>query len=200
MSGDRDPDEAAEAGLTGEELLARWPREDLLDRWMRRYGRDVYNVCLAIVGDAVLASDVLQNAFIAASRDLPKFNGRAPVRNWLMKIATHDARDAKRSARRQARRLAAEDRAAVVAASGDSVIAQLTREQLKAALMECLSELSEETRIALALRFRAGLSYDDMAEELGAKPDTLNQRVLRALPVLRRCLEQKGWTNHDEYS
>ncbi|HEY4239007.1 MAG TPA: RNA polymerase sigma factor [Kofleriaceae bacterium] len=196
MSGDPD----AEEGLTGAELLARWSREELLDRWMRRYGRDVFNVCLAIVGDAALAKDVLQNAFIAVGRDLATFGGRSPVRNWLMKIATHDARDAKRSADRAARRLAAEDRMSSVEARGESAVAQLTIEQLKIALQECLSELSEETRLALALRFRAELSYEEMAAELGVKPDTLNQRVLRALPVLRRCLEQKGWNGNDEYS
>src|SRR5258707_3374053 len=97
MSGDPGGSDE-EMGLTGAELLVRWTREELLDRWMRRYGRDVFNVCLAIVGEPALAKDVLQNVFIAIGKDLAAFGGRSPLRPLLLKIATHDARDAQRSA------------------------------------------------------------------------------------------------------
>jgi DNA-directed RNA polymerase specialized sigma24 family protein len=36
------------------------------------------------------------------------------------------------------------------------------------------------------------LSYDEMADLCGARPGTLQMRVTRAMPLLRRSLEAQG--------
>ena len=61
------------------------------------------------------------------------------------------------------------------------------------ALEKCLSVLASEVRMTVLLRFQSGMSYPDMSEVLGVRSETLQARVARALPVLRRCLEGKGW-------
>jgi DNA-directed RNA polymerase specialized sigma24 family protein len=38
------------------------------------------------------------------------------------------------------------------------------------------------------------LSYEEMAQQCGARPGTLQMRVTRAIPVLRRSLESQGIT------
>jgi RNA polymerase sigma-70 factor (ECF subfamily) len=42
------------------------------------------------------------------------------------------------------------------------------------------------------LRFQQGLSYADIERLTGERATTLQARVVRALPLLRRCLEQQG--------
>jgi DNA-directed RNA polymerase specialized sigma24 family protein len=42
------------------------------------------------------------------------------------------------------------------------------------------------------LRFQQGVTYEEMARREGERPATLQARVARALPVLRRCLERGG--------
>jgi RNA polymerase sigma-70 factor (ECF subfamily) len=47
------------------------------------------------------------------------------------------------------------------------------------------------TKSAGLLRFREGLGFDEMAGLSDEKPGTLQARVARALPVLRKCLERR---------
>jgi len=42
------------------------------------------------------------------------------------------------------------------------------------------------------LRFHDELSYEDMSRLTSDTPGALRVRLVRALPVLRRCLESKG--------
>jgi len=46
--------------------------------------------------------------------------------------------------------------------------------------------------MAVLLRFQEGLPYEEMGRMCREKPATLQARVTRALPLLRRCLEGKG--------
>ena len=59
-------------------------------------------------------------------------------------------------------------------------------------LDECLTRLSAEVRAALLLRFHEGMTYEAMAAVCAEKPATLQARVARAMPLLRRCLRAKG--------
>jgi len=61
-------------------------------------------------------------------------------------------------------------------------------------LEDCLRALSPEARAAVLMRFQQAMSYVEMARASGDRSVTLHARVTRALPVLRRCLEQKGVT------
>jgi RNA polymerase sigma factor (sigma-70 family) len=63
------------------------------------------------------------------------------------------------------------------------------------ALEDCLDELSHDVRATVLLRFQSGFSYREMAGSLDASPEALQARVSRALPTLRHCLEDKGWTD-----
>jgi RNA polymerase sigma-70 factor (ECF subfamily) len=44
----------------------------------------------------------------------------------------------------------------------------------------------------LVLRFREGFSYDVIASMVAERAGTLRVRLLRALPLLKGCLEGKG--------
>ena len=55
-----------------------------------------------------------------------------------------------------------------------------------------LEKLEPHVRIAVVLRYQEGFSYEQMAQICHEKPATLQARVARAMPLLRRCLENKG--------
>jgi len=137
---------------------------------------------------------VLQQTFIEAHRDLDGFKGRSAIRTWLLGIASHRCQDAIKARRRRQRRFDVDDDA--VAAAVDPLAdprTPLERARIHQALDDCLGELASETRTAVLLRFQTGMSYEQMAEAVDDKADTLRARVCRALPVLKRCLEAKGW-------
>lgn len=180
--------------LAGHALPEGRDREAVLTRLMTDHGEAVYALCVRILRDRTLAEDVLQQTFIEAHRDLDRFQGRSSVRTWLLGIASHRCQDAIKSLRRRQRRFETDDSAMATAADPTAdPVSPIERARIQRALEDCLSELSSETRSAVLLRFQSGMSYEHMAEVVGDKADTVRARVCRALPLLRRCLEGKGW-------
>ena len=155
---------------------------------MARYGDQVYRYAVAVTGDAQLAEEVRQQVFVEAYRDLPGFSARAPVRGWLFAIARHRCLDATKASRRWGLRYKNE-------ASPESEIDdtepgdQIDVRRMAQALEKCIALLAPAAREAVLLRYQQELSYDEAAEITGERPGTLQQRVARALPVLRRCVE-----------
>jgi RNA polymerase sigma-70 factor (ECF subfamily) len=165
-----------------------------IEELMAAHGDAIYSLCLRVLRERTRAQDVLQQVFIEAHRDLPRFEARAPVRSWLFAIAMNRCKDALRADRRWARRFDVNDDA--VAAAEDPANhagAQFERRQMIADLERCLATLSSDARLAVLLRFQERMSYEEMGAWLHTKADTLQTRVTRAMPVLRRCLERRGW-------
>jgi RNA polymerase sigma factor (sigma-70 family) len=158
---------------------------------MRDHGDAVYRFVRQLVRDDALADDVHQQVFIEAYRDLDRFEGRAAARTWLFAIARHRCLDALKAERRRAGRRAEEDEAAGATDAAPPPSERLDRARLAVALEECLGELAPAVRTAVLLRYQEGFSYEDMARICRDKPGTLGQRVARALPVLRRCVERR---------
>jgi len=172
-------------------LIPRARNGDLsapLSLLMRRHGTAVYRFCREELHDATLADDVHQHIFIEAHRDLRRFGGRSTLRTWLFGIARHRVLDAAKS-RRRAEAHIEDDDAADAPDPGPPPSEQLDEARLHHALVACLAELGEHVRAALLLRYQQGFTFEDMAEVCCEKPGTLQARVMRALPLLRACIE-----------
>jgi len=158
---------------------------------MQRHGDIVHRYCRAGLRDLDLADDVHQQVFLEAYRDLLRFSGRSSVRTWLLSIARHRVLDASK-ARRRAHARASDAELADVTNAPDprpSAAESFDDMRLRQALAASLQGLSIEVRNAVLLRFQQDLSYEDMAEVCGQKPATLQARVTRALPLLRKWIE-----------
>lgn len=162
---------------------------------MREYGDAVFTRAHRIVEDRHAAKDVLQQTFLDAYRDLASFGGRSSLRTWLLGIATHRALDVVRRKRREEQRTVSDEEVPAIAddSAADPHVRVDRPRQLRA-LEDCLRALSPEVRATVLMRFQQAMSYADIARVSGDKSVTLHARVTRALPVLRRCLEQKGMT------
>lgn len=170
--------------------LAGGDRQRAFDLLMSRYGDQVYRYALAMTGEAQLAEEVRQQVFVEAYRDLPRFAGRSPVRAWLLGIVRHRCLDALKATRRWGLRYKNElsrDHELDDTELGD----QLDRSRTARLLADCLATLAPAAREAVVLRYQQELSYDEVAEITGDRPGTLQQRVSRALPVLRKCIEAR---------
>lgn len=173
-------------------LLARGDRKGAITALMDEHGAAVYNFCSRFLVDRVLAQDVLQQVFLHAYRDIDRFQGRSSLRTWLLRIATHRCQDALKSRTRQR---VAYDPDAIGGAidPGRIPVEHVEQSRLLEALEECLQELPDDVRATVVLRFRSGISYQEMSGSLDATAQALQARVARALPTLKRCLEGKGW-------
>ena len=66
---------------------------------------ELFRVCVRVTGDAALAEDALQEAFVQAWQALPRFEGRARFSTWLHRIAVNAALNQRRSRAPWGRRL-----------------------------------------------------------------------------------------------
>lgn len=160
---------------------------------MRDHGSAIYGYCARLVSDESLAADVHQQVFEQAFRDLGTLGDPKKARSWLFGIAHHRCLDAIKARRRQARRFTDDD-GTVPEAAADQPEAweQVDASRIAGALDACVENLSPESRTALLLRYQEGMTFEKMSSICREKPGTLQARVVRALPLLRRCLEAKG--------
>jgi len=160
---------------------------------VRRYQDLAYRTAYLVTGRASDAEDAAQEGLVKAWYALGRFRSGAPFRPWLLTIVANEARNRRRSGRRQ------DDLAVRVAEarpSGDAApspeAAALAHERRRM-LLAAMSRLPERDRQVIAARFFLELSEAEMATVLGCRRGTVKSRVSRALGRLRLVLgDQEG--------
>jgi len=184
-------EKAVNAEAAALEALGSGDHSRALTALMDLYGESLYRHCLAMVGDAALAADTHQQIFVHVYRDLPRFRGQSSLRTWLFAIARHRCLDALRARKRRRRRF--ETRGHLPEYGTPAQLEEATDARLRVrALTDALEELLPKTRFCVALRYLDELSYAEIGAICGDKPATVQARVSRAMPVLRRHLERVG--------
>ena len=159
---------------------------------MRVYGSAVYRYCRRMVADDDLAQEVHQMTFIQAYEGLARFGRRSSLRTWLFGIARHRCLDLLKMDRRRRSRFDPLDSAPDLPGPGATVEDLLAERSRARLLADCIRSLAPRARDTVLLRFQQGLSYPEIARLSDEKAPALQIRVARALPLLRRCLEEKG--------
>ncbi len=152
---------------------------------VERYHGAVLAASMQMIGDADLAHDCAQEAFIEAFRSLPNLRDPSSLRSWLFGILRNRCRKA--LSRRRLRTLPLEDETDLPAETGTDPDGP-DREKL----MELLAELPESYREVLALRYLAEMDYDEIAEALGTSVNNVRVRCCRARERLRVILDREG--------
>lgn len=181
-----DPERAALAALERGNL------DDALVVLMRGYGTAVYRYCRQMVEDDDLAQEVQQMTFVQAHEGLARFGRRSSLKTWLFGIARHRCLDILKMHRRRHKRFGPIEEAPDVPEPVSSVEDRLSERSVARVLESCLRGLAPRVRTAVLLRYQQGLSYPEIARLSNEKAPALQVRVSRALPLLRRCLEEKG--------
>jgi RNA polymerase sigma-70 factor (ECF subfamily) len=164
-----------------------------LSALMQAHGDGVYAYSVRMLRDASLAADVLQQVFEQAYRDIGSLRDERQARSWLFGIAHHRCQDAIKARQRLEKRQSNDpDGLDAMPDAQPDAWERVAANQVAVALDACVRELSTESRTAVLLRFQEGMTYEHMATVCSERPATLQARVTRALPVLRRCLEAKG--------
>jgi RNA polymerase sigma-70 factor (ECF subfamily) len=188
---------AADPATAEAPVLAALDRDDrrgALTLLMRLYGDAIYRYCQGMVLDPDQAADVHQTVFVEAWRDLPRFSRRSSFKTWLFAIARHRCLDALKIGKRRRARFTADDDAPEPTDAAPNAEDSLSERSMLPPLERCLGELRPDSRTAVLLRFQDAMSYEEMGKLVGELPGSLQARVARSMPVLRKCLESAGIT------
>lgn len=134
------------------------------------------------VEDQSTAQDLLQDVFMKALRQGPRFCDLANARAWLYEVARNTATD---HLRRRREWVALPDD---LPAEQDEAVPAV--DSLASCLPRVLSELSEEDRDAITECDLNGMSQEDYARKLGLSLPGAKSRIQRARKRLRAQLTQ----------
>ncbi len=150
---------------------------------VRLHRRGVVNVVYRMCGDAVLAEDAAQEAFVRAWQRIDRYEPRAPFRSWLYRIASNAALDA---LRRQRETVDIDGlRLASTGAGPEERAESADRENV---VRQAVLALPPASRAVLVLREYEQLSYREIADALSIPMGTVMSRLNYARNRLRRAL------------
>jgi RNA polymerase sigma factor (sigma-70 family) len=158
---------------------------------VRRYQGLLVRAAFVVTGSRMEAEDAAQEALVKAYRAIGRFRRGKPLRPWLLRIVTNEARNRRRSAGRRAglQLRATEDRRLSGDAAPSPEAAALESES-RLRLLAAVNGLGEGERLAVAYRYFLGLDEAEAAKALGVARGTVKSRLSRALRRLRAQLEE----------
>ncbi|HVM36461.1 MAG TPA: RNA polymerase sigma factor [Actinomycetota bacterium] len=151
--------------------------------------RDVYTLCLRILGDPHDASEATQDTYLKVWRNLRGFRGDAMFSTWLYRVATNTAISKHRGrSRRRAREAGVGEEVMEQIPATGSVEAAAGAKVEVARLEDALAVLSPMYREAVVLRDVYGLGIDELAKQLGISETAAKVRVHRGRKKLKDML------------
>jgi RNA polymerase sigma-70 factor (ECF subfamily) len=158
---------------------------------VRRYRRELFNFLARFTGDATLAEDVFQEAFLQLHVSAATFDFSRRLKPWLFTIAANKARDAmRRTYRRQAAPLDAavagsEDQqtryADLMPADVPAPDQSLLNLETRQAVQNIIKNMPENLRTVLLLSYFNEFPYKEIAEILDVPLGTVKSRLHAAV-------------------
>jgi RNA polymerase sigma-70 factor (ECF subfamily) len=152
---------------------------------VRRHGPFLRAFAIRLTGSTVEADDAVQEALISAWDALPRLSDPGTVRSWLVSIVSRKSTDRLR-ARKPSIELDDQRAAEFVEGPEARAIAASRLEALEVAL----ALLPDGQRQCWVLKQVAGLSYDEIADELGMTVTTVRGKLARARATVIREMEE----------
>lgn len=153
----------------------------LVGRWQERLWRHAWR----LTGSEDAAWDVLQETWIAVSRDIRRLEDPAAFQGWAYRISSNKCRDWVRRRRRQRQ---ADETYSEQARNTEDAASEAG--DLAATLQEALARLPGRDRAILSLRYAEGFDIAEIAEILAVPPGTVKSRLHYARRRLSQYVEE----------
>ncbi len=165
---------------------------ELVRHYYQRVNHVIYRMC----GDAALAEDATQEAFLRAWLHISSFRPGQPLRNWLYRIAVNAALDVLRRRTEEPVEDETLQRAPEQALGPEAALIEKERLTL---VQQAMKSLPEAARSALVLREYGELSYQEIAGVLDIPIGTVMSRLSYARDRLREMLLEQMLQAESEY-
>ena len=148
------------------------------------YYKPMYNVCLRMVGNAVEAEDVMQEALLRAFTKIDTYEGVVSFGAWLKKIVINRSLDLLKK-----RKVKFEEINEKIPDEEPEqlVISEIHMEHLKKAIQQ----LPDGYRVVLTLYLLEGYDHEEIAQILGITNVSSRSQYMRAKQKLRDLLKKE---------
>ncbi|HUH94648.1 MAG TPA: RNA polymerase sigma factor [Casimicrobiaceae bacterium] len=172
--------------------------ERAFESLMRAHNRMLFRLARSILRDDAEAEDALQEAYLAAYRNIATFRGGARLSTWLARIVINEAYGRLRKRPRAAAVIPLDGpgRTGEPRAEEGTMVDETTerpevaaeRAELRRMLERRIDELPQQFRTVFVLREVEELSVEETAACLDLPPATVRSRAFRARALLRAAL------------
>ena len=168
-----------------------------ISKLIERHSRRVRDDINLMVTDRDVADDIFQETFIKAVRviDEGRYTDNGKFLSWILRIAHNQVIDHFRAQRQDKSVSEAEagyDMLGTLRFAERTVEDSMVSEQIERAVRKLIEMLPAEQREVVMMRYFAGLSFKDIAEQTDVSINTALGRMRYALINLRRMIKEKN--------
>jgi len=161
---------------------------ELFEVLIRRHQKKIFNLVYRMIGDYDDASEAAQEVFLSAYKSIRQFRADAKFSTWLYRIALNQASVQRKSlTRRRQRTVSLLDSDPVDPAFKDPALSVVQRE-IQFQVHNAMKSLAPDHASVVLLIDMQGVSYEDAAQMLEIKIDTVKTRLHRARLALKTRL------------
>ena len=178
--------------------IARGEQAALRALFNRHYSR-VYRFASRFVKDRDAVEEVVNDTFLIAWQQAPRFEGRSRVGTWLLGIARYRALGAVKARQAHPESLDEQHEATLVDPS-EGVDARMLREDSSRYLKRCLAMLPREQALLIELHYFRDMSLKEAAALTGVPLNTIKTRMFLARKKLATMLVNEDSDSADANS
>jgi RNA polymerase sigma-70 factor (ECF subfamily) len=161
------------------------------DEIVEQHSERVFRLAYRLTGNRPDAEDLTQEVFVRVFRSLDRYTP-GTFEGWLHRITTNLFLDGARRKQRIRFDALSDERAARLTSSTPSPEVTVTEWQFDADVEAALASLPPDFRAAVVLCDVEGLTYEEVADVLGAKMGTVRSRISRGRAMLREALAHRA--------
>jgi RNA polymerase sigma factor (sigma-70 family) len=175
-----------EAELIRDILAGDKKRYELL---MRRYNQRLYRVGKSILWKDEDVEDAMQEAYIKAYQQLPKFEARSAFGTWLTRILINECLMKKRQQRNKAQTGEySEEQVNRIPAEMIDPEKKIVNKELGQLLEQTIAGLPEKYRVVFVMREIENMSVSETTQLLDITETNVKARLSRAKEMLRNAI------------
>jgi len=167
---------------------ARNGDDEAFAQLVHAYTPEVYRVVRRVATDSAEAEALVQEAFLRLWRKLSTYREQQPLFPYLVSIALNLGRDQWRR-ERLVNTTGLEDDLAEMADPQPDPETQVEEAELLQKLAHAVAALPHPYRAVIALRYEAGMEYQEIAQVLHLPVNTVRTHLHRAKAYLKRLME-----------
>jgi RNA polymerase sigma-70 factor (ECF subfamily) len=173
---------------------------DAFEALVKKHQKRMFNIAYRMMGNYEEASEIVQDALVAAYRGIKNFKAKAKFSTWLYTIVINLSKNRLKQVRAQLHRerysidnpvLTNEGQIHGEPASSEpSALETLEKRDIQQKVQACINSLDDEFREVLVLRDIQGFSYDEIGDVLKVPEGTVKSRLFRAREAVKDCLKK----------
>lgn len=193
--GQREPDDDMQIVLS-----VRKGNIDDFEKLVGKYQKMMFNIAYRMVGSNEDASEVVQDAFLSAYRNLSTFRGMSRFSTWLCSIVINLSKNRMQQMRtaQHHEQYSLDDPVETdngpmsrdIASGEPSFAEELEKEDIRKRVQDCIGRLETEFREIIVLRDIQGFAYEEIRDMLKIPEGTVKSRLSRARDALKDCLKK----------